>query len=234
MQAPFARESREVLDCVALVRELVFERQKSSSTPYGPFSEIIELLNSVHEAVDNLTAQFNRLTELSRTNFLVELRLCSQVLHDCLRMRHLDTATFFPDVERAIASLWSNAVLRLERPRKVQTNQVVARKLSPLGALPQIETLAQYQQRQEKAMLAARRAIQSRQLESDRLRNKQQQAADQARPFFMHYTISEDRCGSQESTKSALLAALGTREAKRDSLQHLRRRADVGSLAVRR
>ena len=33
--------------------------------------------------------------------------------------------------------------------------------------------------------------------------------------FFMHYTISEDRTGSQESTQSAMLAALGAREEKR-------------------
>ena len=34
----------------------------------------------------------------------------------------------------------------------------------------------------------------------------------QPSPFFMHYTISEDRTGTEESIKSSLLAALGDRE----------------------
>ncbi len=50
--------------------------------------------------------------------------------------------------------------------------------------------------------------------------------ARQSRSLFMHYTISEDRCGGDETTKSALLAALGAREEKLDLFQHVRERQE--------
>ena len=45
-------------------------------------------------------------------------------------------------------------------------------------------------------------------------------SASPRRSFFMHYTISQDRCGDEASTQSAILAELGAREEKRSRFQH--------------
>lgn len=165
MDPLFESDYREVLACIVSVRRVVYEPARPITSLHGQLSRIFALLDSIEESIDNLKAQFNILTELNKEKFIFEVQQCSRVLQNCCSTRHLDTVGFLSNVERQLASLWSNSVLTLEPLDSDHANAVAARNISP------------------------------------------QRSASQPNPFFMHYTISEDRCGSQESTKSALLAA---------------------------